>query len=88
MKLCVRRSLGGSGCRPGVAFGEFALLNGGRRAANVVADSAVSCYVLTFERLNDLQRAEPELYQRLLFALGRLLADRLRRVTAEVRALA
>jgi glutaminase len=73
--------------RPGVAFGEFALFDGGRRVANVVAETAATCYVLRFQTLEDLQTAEPELHHLILFALGRLLSDRLRRVTAEIRAL-
>ncbi len=73
--------------RPGVAFGEFALFDGGRRVANVVAETPAVCYVLNFNTLEQLQAVEPHLYQRVLFALGRLLTDRLRRVTAEVRAL-
>lgn len=73
--------------RPGVAFGEFALFDGGRRVANVVAETAAACYVLQFSTLKQLEKTEPELYHLILFALGRLLSDRLRRVTAEVRAL-
>jgi glutaminase len=73
--------------RPGVAFGEFALFDGGRRVANVVAETAAECYVLDFATLEQLEATESALYRRLLFALGRLLTDRLRRVTAEVRAL-
>ena len=73
--------------RPGVAFGEFALFDGGRRGADVVADTDVSCYVLTFEQLAQLQQSEPDLYQQILLALGHLLTERLRRVTADVRAL-
>jgi glutaminase len=73
--------------RPGVAFGEFALFDGGRRVANVVAETAATCYVLRFQTLEGLQRTEPELYHLILFALGRLLSDRLRGVTAEIRAL-
>lgn len=73
--------------RPGVAFGEFALFDGGRRVANVVAETSAVCYVLDFANLERLEATEPKLYRRVLFALGRLLTDRLRRVTAEVRAL-
>ena len=73
--------------RPGVAFGEFALFDGGKRVADVIAETKATCYVLTFQKLEQLEKAEPELYSRVLFALGRLLSDRLRRVTAEVRAL-
>lgn len=73
--------------RPGVAFGEFALFDGGVRVADVIAETKATCYVLTFKKLEQLEKNEPELYHRVLFALGRLLSDRLRRVTAEVRAL-
>ena len=73
--------------RPGVSFGEFALFDRGRRVANVIAETPVTCYVLHFQRLEQLEATEPDLYHRVLFALGRLLTDRLRRVTAEVRAL-
>ena len=74
--------------RPGVAFGEFALFDGGTRVADVVAETNATCYVLAFERFAaSCEGLEPELYHRILFALGRLLSDRLRRVTAEVRAL-
>jgi glutaminase len=73
--------------RPGVAFGEFALFDGGRRVANVIAETTAVCYVLNFQKLEHLEATEPDLYHRVLFALGRLLTDRLRRVTAEVRAL-
>jgi glutaminase len=73
--------------RPGVVFGEFALFDGGTRVADVVAETKAVCYVLRFPNLEKLQGLEPELYQHILFALGRLLSDRLRRVTAEVRAL-
>jgi glutaminase len=73
--------------RPGVAFGEFAFFDGGRRVANVVAETEAECYVLDFAKLEALEATDPALYRKLLFALGRLLTDRLRRVTAEVRAL-
>jgi glutaminase len=73
--------------RPGVAFGEFALFDGGRRVADVIAETAASCYVLSFQRLEQLESLEPDVYHLIVFALGRVLSDRLRRVTAEVRAL-
>ena len=73
--------------RPGVSFGEFALFDRGKRVANVTAETPAICYVLNFQMLEQVEAKEPELYHRVLFALGRLLTDRLRRVTAEVRAL-
>ena len=48
-------------------------------------DGKLADYIPELTRANPA--LEPELYQHILFALGRLLSDRLRRVTAEVRAL-
>ena len=73
--------------RPGVVFGEFALFDRGKRVANVIAETDVTCYVLTFDQLDLLEKHEPDIYHRIIFALGRFLCNRLRRVTAEVRAL-
>ena len=73
--------------RPGVVFGEFAMFDRGRRVADVVAETDVECYVLTFTELEKLETAAPDLYARLLLALGRLLTDRVRRTTTEVRTL-
>ena len=73
---------------PGVAFGEFALFDGGTRVADVVAETVATCYELKFEDLAKLEKLEPELYHQILFALGRLMSDRMRRMTEEIRALA
>jgi glutaminase len=73
---------------PGVAFGEFALFDGGTRVADVVAETPVTCYEMKFEDLARLEKLEPEIYHQILFALGRLLSDRMRRMTEEIRALA
>jgi glutaminase len=73
---------------PGVAFGEFALFDGGTRVADVVAETPATCYELKFENMAKLEALDPALYNQILFALGRLLSDRLRRLTNEVRALA
>ena len=73
---------------PGVAFGEFALFDGGTRVADVVAETPATCYVLKFEDLAKLEKLEPEVYHQILFALGRLMSDRMRRMTEEIRALA
>ena len=73
---------------PGVAFGEFALFDGGTRVADVVAETVATCYELKFEDLAKLEKLEPEVYHQILFALGRLMSDRMRRMTEEIRALA
>lgn len=72
---------------PGVTFGELALFNAGKRTADVVADNPVVCYVLTLEQFETLVETNPGLHAKLLRAVGRNLAERLRRTTAEVRSL-
>jgi glutaminase len=73
---------------PGVAFGEFAFFDGGTRTADVIAETNATCFVLTFAAMKRLEQADPGLHSHIVMALGRLLTDRLRRVTGEVRALA
>ena len=82
-----RRSARLAAFGPGVTFGEFALFDGGRRTADVIAAEAASCYVLTFARLAELEKSEADGHHRIIFELGRILSDRLRRVSAEVKAL-
>jgi glutaminase len=83
-----RRSTRRAAFGPGVAFGEFALFDGGSRVADVIAETAVTCYEIKFDDLAKLEKAEPDIYHQILFALGRLLSDRMRRMTEEIRALA
>lgn len=72
---------------PGVSFGELALVDGGDRVADVIAESAVRCWVLRTERFAELAERHPRLHARLLKNIGRNLSDRLRRTTREVRTL-
>ncbi len=72
---------------PGVVFGELAVFGGGTRTADVIADSAAECYELDSGGLATLAAAHPAVYAKLLLAVGRSLAERLRRATAEIRAL-
>lgn len=72
---------------PGVSFGELALVDGGNRVADVIAESAVRCWVLRTERFAELAEKHPRLHARLLKNIGRNLSERLRRTTREVRAL-
>lgn len=73
---------------PGVAFGEFAYFDGGTRTADVIAEQPSTCFVLPFEQMGRLEAHEPVIHGKIVFALGRLLSDRLRRANAEVRELA
>jgi len=71
----------------GVVFGEMALLDGAPRSASVVADADTACQVLSVERYQDLAREHPAVARRFTLNLARLLAGRLRRATAQIRAL-
>ncbi len=73
---------------PGVAFGELALLDGGKRSADAVADESSLCYVLPIDKLQALARCQPNIENKLIRNIGRELSARLRRADAEIRALA
>lgn len=72
---------------PGIAFGELAMFGGGRRTADVIAETGVRCAVLTLDRLADLRAAHPQIHQTLLINVGRNLAESLRRANTEIRVL-
>jgi len=73
---------------PGLAFGELALLDGGNRSADVVADAPTLCYVLPITELLALRECHPEIERKLIFNIARELTARLRRADAEIRSLA
>jgi SulP family sulfate permease len=64
---------------PGTAFGEFALLDRETRSASVVADEAVTCYLLGRAQFEQLTRDNKDIAVKLLTNLGRELSLRLRR---------
>lgn len=70
--------------RPGVVFGEMALLAGQPRSADVIADEPAVCYSLTNEDFQRLQEGEPTVAVKLLGAIGRMLSQRLGSVSAMV----
>ncbi|MGC2855475.1 glutaminase A [Novispirillum sp. DQ9] len=73
---------------PGVAFGEMALLDGGRRSADVRAESDCDCLRLDVDRLHALAAERPAIGLAVMRNLGRMLSGRLRRANDELRALA
>jgi glutaminase len=77
-----------SSISPGLAFGELSLLDGRLRSADVVADVAVVCYVLSTEKLNALAMDYPAIKNKLILNIARELSARLRRADAEIRTLA
>lgn len=73
---------------PGLAFGELALLDGGSRSADVIADGPTLCYRLPITELAALGKNHPDIQSKLIYNIGRELSARLRRADAEIRALA
>ena len=73
---------------PGLAFGELALLDGGKRSADVIADEPALCYVLPIAKFRALASDHPAIESKLIFNIGRELSARLRRADAEIRSLA
>lgn len=72
----------------GKAFGELALFDGGPRTADVLAASNVEVLVLDKTEFDAFGKNEPEIYRSLIIAVGKSLADRLRRANQEIRVLA
>ena len=72
---------------PGATLGEMALLAGGTRSADVVADERVICYGFTIDELRALEEGAPKVINTILLNLARELADRVRRSNDEIRAL-
>jgi glutaminase len=80
-----RRRIGSVG--PGYSVGEMALIEGGRRSADVVADEAVVCYGLSLERLREIAATHPNVMTTILANLVRSLSQRLRLANDEIRSL-
>ena len=73
---------------PGMTFGELALLDGAPRSADVRADQAVECYVLSAAAFEGLGETHPELKIRLLENLLRGTYQMVSALNVEVAALA
>ncbi|MDX2233606.1 MAG: glutaminase A [Hyphomonadaceae bacterium] len=83
----VTRSVRVAVVEPGAAVGEMALLDGGPRSADVVADERVVCYGFGVEELRAGLAARPHILPVILANLARDLAERLRGANAHIRAL-
>ncbi len=84
---------GGNGLRqryvsysPGVMLGELAMLDGGSRTADAVADSNSVLYALTREKFDALAETDPALSARLARNIALHLSERLRSATLSWRA--
>lgn len=73
---------------PGMTFGEAALLDGGRRGADVRADTEVVCLTLSTEAFEMLLTEHPDLAAALLRNLLRTVGATAARLTREVAVLA
>ncbi len=62
----------------GQAFGEMAMLDGGRRSANAVASGAVICHAFAIDAIRQIAKDHPHIYAVILSNLVRSLSDRLR----------
>jgi MFS superfamily sulfate permease-like transporter len=70
---------------PGCTVGEMGLLTGRSRSADVWADDAVTAYVLTAKKFDEIQHENPKLGQRLLLSIARQLTRRLVETSEELR---
>ena len=73
---------------PGMNFGEMVLLGQTIRSATVIADTEVKCHILEAGDLNRLSEQAPLLKITLLENLSKDMADKLRRATQWIAALA
>ena len=72
---------------PGLSFGEMALLDGGKRSADIVAEERVICYGLAVEQLQELAAEHPNIMVTILVNLTREFSERLRHANEEISAL-
>jgi glutaminase len=82
----VRRRLSTLG--PGMSFGEAALLDGGRRTADVLADTMLDCLVLSVDAFEELLTDQPDVAAAVLRNLLRSVGATAARLTREVAVLA
>jgi glutaminase len=69
---------------PGLTFGEMALLDGGKRSADIVANERVICYGLGVEELQELAVEHPNVMITILSNLTREFSERLRHANEEI----
>jgi glutaminase len=76
-----------AGFGPGVSFGEMALVDGGKRTADIVAEEHVVCYGFSVEDLHAIGKDHPNVLITILGNVSRETTERLGRANAEIRAL-
>jgi glutaminase len=80
-----RRRLSAAG--PGQAFGEIALVDGGRRTADVYAEQTTICYGFPVDDVRALAKTHPDLMPTILANMVRGLTMRLGQANEEIRSL-
>jgi CRP-like cAMP-binding protein len=70
----------------GAIFGEIAMVSGGVRTANVIADTPTELISLDFDTFNRLRRRFPFTGAKLYRNLAHILSERLRDTTAKLTA--
>jgi glutaminase len=81
------RSVRISSVGPGMSCGEMALVERGRRSADIVADEDVRAYSFGLADLDALGQSDPQILVRIMANIARELAERLRVANNEIRAL-
>jgi glutaminase len=69
---------------PGVAFGGMALLDQGRRSADIRANEPIVCYAFSMARLEEIGQRYPRIQLQLMRNLAQEMASRLRRANDEI----
>lgn len=72
---------------PGLPVGEMALIDGGTRSADVIADETVICYGFSVDRLQEAASGSATLISTIMVNLARSLSERLRSANEEIRSL-
>jgi glutaminase len=72
---------------PGMICGEMALVERGRRSADIIADNDVRAYRFGFAEMDALGRSHPQILIHVLANIAKSLAERLRVANNEIRAL-
>lgn len=80
-----RRRLAAAG--PGQSFGEMALVDGGKRTADVFAEQTTICYGFPVDAVNEISQRRPNLMPTILANMVRNLTHRLGQANTEIRAL-
>ena len=70
---------------PGASFGERALVEAGRRSADVHADGPVVAYIFSLDRIQKLAETRPRILLQILSNIVRDLSQRLQQANEEIR---